>query len=99
MTFLKRKKGLVKKARELAVLCDCDIEVVIFGNNGQLYEFSSRSPETILKRYANYKGIAEQWNMDEVDITDPHKSAHAPRGPLQSLVLTTAPRVFLWSGR
>lgn len=40
-TFLKRKAGLFKKAYELAVLCQVDITVIIFGHNNKLYEFSS----------------------------------------------------------
>mmetsp|Transcript_20791 Transcript_20791/g.84647 ORF Transcript_20791/g.84647 Transcript_20791/m.84647 type:complete len:124 (+) Transcript_20791:599-970(+) len=68
VTFLKRKKGLLKKARELAVLCDCNIEVIIFGNNGQLYEFSSQAPGEIFDRYSNYRGISEVWTADGVSI-------------------------------
>eukprot|EP00189_Rhodosorus_marinus_P008134 CAMPEP_0184752990 /NCGR_PEP_ID=MMETSP0315-20130426/43867_1 /TAXON_ID=101924 /ORGANISM="Rhodosorus marinus, Strain UTEX LB 2760" /LENGTH=395 /DNA_ID=CAMNT_0027232349 /DNA_START=1068 /DNA_END=2255 /DNA_ORIENTATION=+ len=67
VTFLKRKKGLLKKARELAVLCDCNIEVIIFGNNGQLYEFSSQAPGEIFERYSNYRGISEVWTADGND--------------------------------
>ncbi|GKC71292.1 K-box region and MADS-box transcription factor family protein, partial [Tanacetum coccineum] len=43
VTFYKRRTGLVKKARQLSVLCDVDIAVVVFSARGKLYEFSSGS--------------------------------------------------------
>lgn len=48
VTFSKRRTGLMKKARELAVLCDVDVGLVIFSSRGKLYEFSSAN------RYAKY---------------------------------------------
>ncbi|KAK3039085.1 hypothetical protein RJ639_028831 [Escallonia herrerae] len=41
VTFSKRHKGLMKKARELAVLCDVELSVFIFSGGGRFYEFSS----------------------------------------------------------
>lgn len=41
VTFSKRRAGLLKKANELAVLCDAEIAVIVFSNTGKLYEFSS----------------------------------------------------------
>ncbi|KAG7969657.1 hypothetical protein I3843_07G042200 [Carya illinoinensis] len=43
VTFSKRRKGLIKKAKELAILCDAEVSVVIFSSTGKLYEFSSTS--------------------------------------------------------
>ncbi|KAI9170440.1 hypothetical protein LWI28_028028 [Acer negundo] len=52
VTFSKRRGGLIKKARELAVLCDIDVAVVVFSSRGRLYEFSStNSLACILDRY------------------------------------------------
>ncbi|RVX00405.1 Agamous-like MADS-box protein AGL15 [Vitis vinifera] len=41
VTFSKRRVGLLKKASELAILCDAQVGVIIFSNTGKLFEFSS----------------------------------------------------------
>ncbi|KAH7686320.1 MADS box transcription factor domain-containing protein [Dioscorea alata] len=42
-TFYKRRDGLFKKARELAVLCDIDLLLILFSSSGKLYHFYSPS--------------------------------------------------------
>nr|ACB72866.1 flowering locus C variant [Citrus trifoliata] len=59
VTFSKRRSGLIKKARELSVLCDVDLALVIFSSRGRLYEFcSADSLAGILERYQSR--IAEE---------------------------------------
>lgn len=41
VTFSKRRNGLMKKARELSVLCDAEVAVIVFSSSGKLYEYSS----------------------------------------------------------
>ena len=41
VTFSKRRRGLIKKAEELSVLCDAEVALVIFSATGKLFEFSS----------------------------------------------------------
>ena len=41
VTFSKRRKGIFKKARELAILCDAEVGLVIFSSTGRLYEYAS----------------------------------------------------------
>ncbi|GMN21898.1 hypothetical protein TIFTF001_051162 [Ficus carica] len=41
VTFSKRRNGLLKKARELSVLCDVPVAVIVFSQKGRLYQFSS----------------------------------------------------------
>ncbi|GFP84268.1 agamous-like mads-box protein agl15 [Phtheirospermum japonicum] len=41
VTFSKRRMGLFKKAKELAILCDADVAVIIFSNTGKLFEYSN----------------------------------------------------------
>ncbi|KAF3969059.1 hypothetical protein CMV_007119 [Castanea mollissima] len=52
VTFSKRRSGLIKKARELSVLCDVEIALFVFSSRGKLYEFSSgNSLSKILDHY------------------------------------------------
>lgn len=41
VTFSKRRKGLMKKAKELAILCDAEIGLIVFSSTGKLYEYGS----------------------------------------------------------
>ena len=41
VTFSKRRKGLFKKAKELATLCDADIGLIVFSSSGKLYDYAS----------------------------------------------------------
>ncbi|RZR87518.1 hypothetical protein BHM03_00014941 [Ensete ventricosum] len=41
VTFSKRRNGLMKKAKELAILCDAEVGLVIFSSTGRLYDFAS----------------------------------------------------------
>ncbi|WMV57166.1 hypothetical protein MTR67_050551 [Solanum verrucosum] len=43
VAFCKRRKGLLKKAKEISILCDVDVAVVIISNRGRLHEFSSNN--------------------------------------------------------
>ncbi|KAK4285450.1 hypothetical protein QN277_002145 [Acacia crassicarpa] len=51
VTFSKRRNGLLKKAQELAILCDAEVAVIIFSNTGKLFEFSSSGMMRTLSRY------------------------------------------------
>lgn len=52
VTFSKRRGGLLKKAHELAVLCDAEVALVIFSSTGKLFEYaSSGSMRDIIDRY------------------------------------------------
>lgn len=55
VTFAKRKSGLMKKAYELSVLCECEIALIIFNNNNKLYQYASSDMDTILLRYTQYE--------------------------------------------
>nr|ADU56829.1 MADS-box protein AGL17 subfamily [Coffea arabica] len=55
VTFSKRRNGLLKKAKELAILCDAEGGVVIFSSTGKLYDFSSSSMKAVDGRYYQWK--------------------------------------------
>ncbi|XP_074584160.1 MADS-box transcription factor 22-like [Curcuma longa] len=50
VTFSKRRRGLFKKAEELAVLCDAEVALIVFSANGKLFEFASSSVKDILEK-------------------------------------------------
>nr|CAG8497732.1 8949_t:CDS:2 [Entrophospora candida]CAG8577911.1 209_t:CDS:2 [Entrophospora candida] len=54
VTFLKRKYGLMKKAYELSVLCDCEIALIIFNCNNKLVQYASTDIDKILLKYTEY---------------------------------------------
>ncbi|XP_059452378.1 agamous-like MADS-box protein AGL12 [Corylus avellana] len=52
VTFCKRRAGLLKKAKELSVLCDADVGVVIFSSHGKLYELTTKGTmQGLIERY------------------------------------------------
>ncbi|XP_056844181.1 MADS-box transcription factor ANR1 isoform X3 [Raphanus sativus] len=52
VTFSKRRSGLLKKAKELSILCDAEVGVIIFSSTGKLYDFASNSSmKSIIGRY------------------------------------------------
>ncbi|XP_076884428.1 MADS-box transcription factor 23-like [Bidens hawaiensis] len=51
VTFSKRRAGLMKKAKELAILCDAEVGVIIFSSTGKLYDFASSRLQNIISRY------------------------------------------------
>lgn len=53
VTFSKRKGGLLKKAKELSILCSAEVALVIFSSTGRLstYPESTEKIHKILERY------------------------------------------------
>lgn len=62
-TFAKRKNGLVKKAIELSILCDCEIALVIFNSQGKLTQYSSGNIDQTLSKFIDEKP-QEQYTND-----------------------------------
>eukprot|EP00474_Spongospora_subterranea_P010351 CRZ10809.1 hypothetical protein [Spongospora subterranea] len=59
-TFRKRNAGLLKKAKELSVLCDCDIAVVVIHKNkNKVTQYSNGEINQIWQRYMEYQGDIE----------------------------------------
>ncbi|KAJ9563963.1 hypothetical protein OSB04_009123 [Centaurea solstitialis] len=54
VTFSKRRSGLHKKARQLSVLCDVDIAVIVFSARGRLYEYCSGRSNRSVVRFLRY---------------------------------------------
>ncbi|EPS73619.1 hypothetical protein M569_01137 [Genlisea aurea] len=62
VTFSKRRRGLFKKAEELAVLCDADVALIVFSSSGKLFEYASSSMKEILERHDLHAK-----NLDKMD--------------------------------
>ncbi|ONI02590.1 hypothetical protein PRUPE_6G208900 [Prunus persica] len=60
VTFSKRRKGLIKKAKELAILCDAEVGLMIFSSTGKLFEFSSNSMKSVIEKYNKSKEGQQQ---------------------------------------
>ncbi|XP_022923791.1 agamous-like MADS-box protein AGL65 isoform X2 [Cucurbita maxima] len=54
VTFSKRKNGIMKKAKELAILCDIDIVLLMFSPTGKptLYQGERSSIEEVITKFA-----------------------------------------------
>ncbi len=69
MTFTKRKFGLMKKAYELSVLCECEIVIIIFNSNNKLFQYASSNMDSILLKYTEYNEPHEsKTNADILDV-------------------------------
>ncbi|XP_019067399.1 MADS-box transcription factor 23-like [Solanum lycopersicum] len=67
VTFSKRRNGLLKKAKELAILCDAQVGLIIFSSTGKLYEFANNSMKSTIDRYNKIKEENNNMNpMSEV---------------------------------
>ncbi|KAH1098855.1 hypothetical protein J1N35_015776 [Gossypium stocksii] len=55
VTFSKRRNGLLKKARELSILCDAEVGLIIFSSTGKLYDYASTSMRSVIERYNRTK--------------------------------------------
>ncbi|XLS67578.1 hypothetical protein HN51_018601 [Arachis hypogaea] len=55
VTFSKRRSGLLKKAKELSILCDAEVGVTIFSSTGKLYDYASSSMKSVIDRYNKTK--------------------------------------------
>lgn len=96
VTFNKRKFGVMKKAYELSVLCDCEIALIIFSSSNKLYQYASTDMDKVLLKYTEYnephesltnKNIIEALNKKE------HKNgACSPDSPEPDTEYTLTPR-------
>ncbi|KAJ4801760.1 MADS transcription factor [Rhynchospora pubera] len=64
VTFSKRRSGLFKKAKELAILCDAEVGLVVFSSTGRLYEYASSSMKNVIDRYGKAKEEHQQAMMN-----------------------------------
>ncbi|CAD6335918.1 unnamed protein product [Miscanthus lutarioriparius] len=82
VTFSKRRKGLLKKAEELAVLCDVDVGVIVFSERGKLFDYSS--PASLVDLIHRYEAVTNtQLFHQEAHCTDHQQQMAAEISKLQ----------------
>ena len=70
VTFNKRKFGVMKKAYELSVLCDCEIALIIFSSSNKLYQYASTDMDKVLLKYTEYTEPHESLtNKNIIDVS------------------------------
>ncbi|KAK4368465.1 hypothetical protein RND71_012257 [Anisodus tanguticus] len=75
LTYSKRKDSIVKKANELAVLCDTDVALLMFSPTGQVTSYSSRgSVEDIMLRIVNRPGSGRYYEPQVENINSVHQA-------------------------
>ncbi|BAF07942.1 MADS-box transcription factor 29 isoform X1 [Oryza sativa Japonica Group] len=65
VTFSKRRGGLLKKANELAVLCDARVGVVIFSSTGKMFEYCS--PTCSLRELIEHYQTVTNTHFEEIN--------------------------------
>ncbi|KAJ1703781.1 hypothetical protein LUZ63_003560 [Rhynchospora breviuscula] len=75
VTFCKRRTGLLKKARELSVLCGADIGIIIVSGQGKLYELATNgNMEGLIEKY---KGASGEDHLNGGELNQTQESEEA----------------------
>ncbi|GLU22263.1 hypothetical protein SLE2022_383520 [Rubroshorea leprosula] len=99
VTFCKRRAGLLKKARELSVLCDAEIGIFIFSAHGKRYELATKGTMLeLIERYMKSTGLRGA-QLDEHQAMDTSQHLEMAKREINLLkqeinILQKGPRLF-----
>lgn len=79
VTFNKRKSGLIKKAMELSILCNCQISFLVFNAENQLFEYCSTDPRLILQQYCKVAHLPHE-RLSNADYPRFDKASRGSKG-------------------
>uniref|UniRef100_M1BMB2 TAGL12 transcription factor n=1 Tax=Solanum tuberosum TaxID=4113 RepID=M1BMB2_SOLTU len=87
VTFCKRRAGLLKKAKELSVLCDAEIGLFIFSAHGKLYELATKgSMQGLIERYLkSTKGVEVAEEAKDTQALDPKEEINMLKNEIDVL--------------
>ncbi|XP_055080500.1 myocyte enhancer factor 2cb isoform X5 [Periophthalmus magnuspinnatus] len=90
VTFTKRKFGLMKKAYELSVLCDCEIALIIFNSTNKLFQYASTDMDKVLLKYTEYNEPHEsRTNSDIVEALNKKENKGGESPELEPALMLT----------
>ncbi|KAG9138525.1 hypothetical protein Leryth_012873 [Lithospermum erythrorhizon] len=71
VTYSKRRNGIMKKAKEITVLCDAKVSLIIFGSSGKMYEFISPGTTMIEVLDMYQKGTGKKlWDAKHENLSN-----------------------------
>ncbi|XP_044571601.1 myocyte-specific enhancer factor 2 isoform X3 [Drosophila ananassae] len=92
VTFNKRKFGVMKKAYELSVLCDCEIALIIFSSSNKLYQYASTDMDRVLLKYTEYNEPHESLTNKNIIEKENKNGVMSPDSPEAETDYTLTPR-------
>ncbi|GMH21596.1 hypothetical protein Nepgr_023438 [Nepenthes gracilis] len=71
VTYSKRRNGIIKKAKEITVLCDSKVSLVIFASSGKMHEYCSPSTTVadVLDKYQKQSG-KKLWDAKHENLSN-----------------------------
>ena len=89
VTFMKRKAGLLKKAMELSILCQCEVSVIIFSQQDKLFEYASEDMDKMLQ-HLRLGLLGSTYTKEIATTADPVKRKKLQRDATARLAAWTA---------
>ncbi|EEF42094.1 agamous-like MADS-box protein MADS9 [Ricinus communis] len=71
VTYSKRRNGIIKKAKEITVLCDAEVSLIIFASSGKMHEYCSPST-TLVDMLDKYHKLSGQrlWDAKHENLSN-----------------------------